>query len=71
MRVYDMSGRMVRVLVQEIEEAGHNKVDWDGKDDMGRYVPSGIYLYRLKATVTEGETSFEETRKVILLQRRR
>ncbi len=48
-RVYDLHGRKVRTLVKETQEAGRHLLDWDGRDDRGRVLASGIYLIRLRA----------------------
>jgi agmatine/peptidylarginine deiminase len=47
--VLDARGRRVRTLVDGRCEAGTTEVVWDGTDDAGRPVPSGTYLYRLRA----------------------
>ena len=47
--VYDVQGRRVRRLVAGRLAAGRHAVSWDGRDDAGRAVPSGIYLARLRA----------------------
>ncbi|MFH1852235.1 MAG: T9SS type A sorting domain-containing protein, partial [Candidatus Neomarinimicrobiota bacterium] len=47
--VFDMMGREVITLVNQIQEAGEWSVDWDGKNKSGQLVGTGIYLYRLKA----------------------
>jgi hypothetical protein len=47
--IYDVTGSFVKTLVNEAQEPGYYKVLWDGKDDLGKAVPSGIYFYRLKA----------------------
>ncbi len=47
--VYDVSGKRVRTLVDEPREAGLHQVTWQGDDDGGRQVASGVYLYRLDA----------------------
>lgn len=47
--VYDMSGRLVRTLVNEHLAAGEHAVPWLGRNDRGREVASGVYLYRLEA----------------------
>ncbi|MDI6807764.1 MAG: phospholipase D-like domain-containing protein [Candidatus Eisenbacteria bacterium] len=49
LRIYDVSGRLVRVLVDKNLQPGVHKVNWDGRDGKGRRLPSGIYLYRLTA----------------------
>ena len=43
--VYNMNGQLVRTLVQQNYQPGSYHVSWDGKDDNGTPLPSGIYLY--------------------------
>jgi len=63
LRVYDMSGRLVDVLVDgEIARQGRNEVVWRGRDQTGRQLPSGPYVYRLEAG------SFSETKRMTLLK---
>jgi hypothetical protein len=45
--VYDVLGRQVRVLVDERQEAGRHTVQWNGHDESGRRMASGMYLARL------------------------
>ncbi len=47
--VLDVRGRKVRTLVDGTCPAGTTRVQWDGTDDSGRSLPSGTYLYRLRA----------------------
>jgi len=61
-RVYDIRGRLVRVLVNEVKSAGQYTVFWHGTDQSGRRVGSGVYIYRMKA----GGSVF--TRKMVLLK---
>jgi len=49
LKVYDIAGREVRTLLGEDSQAGFGSIHWDGKDGNGSPVPSGVYLYRLKA----------------------
>ena len=60
--LYNLSGQLIRTLVDGERAAGHHTVVWDGRDDAGRAVASGTYLYRLQA-----ETRVE-TRKLLLLR---
>lgn len=52
-RVYDLSGRLVRALVDETREAGRQQATWDGLDDAGQPAASGVYLVRLSADGVE------------------
>ena len=47
--IYNLLGQEVRVLVDRHMEAGSLSATWDGKDETGRQVSSGIYLYRIQA----------------------
>lgn len=47
--VYDATDRLVRSLVSSSMQPGAHHVTWDGTDDTGRAVGSGVYLYRLAA----------------------
>ena len=49
LRVHDLSGRLVRTLLSGSAQAGLRTATWDGKDESGRDLPSGIYLCRLSA----------------------
>ena len=62
LKVYDLRGRLVRILVEGIIGPGTYSVYWDGKDKSGCQVASGVYLYRIKA----GE--FMQTRKMVILK---
>lgn len=44
--IYDATGRKLRTLISEAVTAGIHEVAWDGRDAVGRSVPSGIYFYR-------------------------
>jgi hypothetical protein len=45
--VFDVQGRLVRSLARDRRASGNDAVVWDGRDDGGRVVPSGVYFYRL------------------------
>lgn len=60
--VYDVSGRLVRTLVDDKRVAGENHEVWDGKDDAGQDVSSGVYFYRLEAG------NYLKTRRMVLLK---
>ena len=62
LKVYDLLGRHVRTLVNESQIAGSYLAVWDGKDNTGGMVSTGIYLYRLE---TE---QFISTKKMVLLR---
>ncbi|GAB4363504.1 MAG: hypothetical protein Kow0042_01410 [Calditrichia bacterium] len=60
--IYDLLGREVKKLVSESLPAGEYDVQWDGTDDAGQPVASGVYLYRLQSV------SHTAVRKMLLLR---
>ena len=48
-RVYDLNGRLVSTLVDREESAGEKSVAWNGRNERGEEVSSGVYFYRLEA----------------------
>jgi hypothetical protein len=58
--IYDVSGRLVRTLVDEPRSAGLYRQNWDGRNAGGAAVSSGVYFYRLRAG------TFLETKKMVL-----
>ncbi len=60
--VFDVQGSMVRRLVDRWEMPGDHAVVWDGRDDRGRIVPSGVYVYALVAP------GLERTRRMIVVR---
>jgi flagellar hook assembly protein FlgD len=49
LRVYDARGRLVRTLLESYVAAGKHSVTWDGRNDQGVTVVSGVYFLRLQA----------------------
>ncbi len=60
--IYDPSGHLVRVVERAERAAGRYRVTWNGKDDGGRGVASGVYFYR----ITAGK--FNQTRKIVYVR---
>jgi hypothetical protein len=49
LKVYNMLGQEIRTLVNEQKQQGFYSVRWDGRNEFGFKVPSGVYIYRLQA----------------------
>lgn len=62
LRVYNPAGQLVRSLLNRKESAGYKQVAWDGRDDGGRRVPSGVYFYRLQAG------GYSDTKKMVVIR---
>ena len=62
MRIYDVSGALVKVLENRDRQPGPYAVRWNGENDRGEQVASGVYFYRL----TAGKTTL--TKKMVLLK---
>ncbi len=49
LRIYNLRGELVRTLLNEARPSGTHAVDWDGRDDAGRSLASGVYFYEARA----------------------
>ena len=47
--IYDMNGKLVKVLVDEFKDSGDHEIEWDASDESGNIVPGGIYYYQFKS----------------------
>lgn len=61
--IYDLLGQEVRMLVSERQSGGWYRARWDGKDEAGKLISSGVYLYRLEV----GKV-FLRTRKMMVVR---
>ncbi len=48
LRIYNALGEEIRTLVNQSEEAGKKEIYWDGRNNAGNFVSSGLYVYRLQ-----------------------
>lgn len=60
--VFDLRGSLIAVLVDKVQSGGRYTVNWNGTDQRGRPVPSGVYFYRLQAG------DFRAVRKMVVLK---
>ncbi|OGU36476.1 MAG: hypothetical protein A2058_07065 [Ignavibacteria bacterium GWA2_36_19] len=60
--IYDLLGREVKTLINNEQNSGVYKVQWNGENDYGSKVSSGLYIY----TIRTGQ--FNESRKMVLLK---
>lgn len=62
LRIYNINGELVRTVVSENLPAGHFEKEWDGKNESGVSVTSGVYIYRLTAG------KFDRSARMILMK---
>jgi flagellar hook assembly protein FlgD len=62
LRIFNLAGRQVREFVQRAGVAGRQQVRWDGRDEDGNRLASGIYFYQVES----GKLSV--TRKLVLMR---
>ncbi|MCH8872693.1 T9SS type A sorting domain-containing protein, partial [candidate division KSB1 bacterium] len=63
LKIFNVLGQMVRALLQNKQQtAGVYGIEWDGKDDLGKDVSSGVYIYRIEAG------DFVKSHKMMLLK---
>ena len=60
--IYDMSGGLIRELVNNYMNEGSKTISWNGKDDNGNVVSGGVYFYNIQAG------DFSQTRKMVLMK---
>ncbi len=61
LQIYDMHGRRIRALISGAMPPGNHRIGWDGTDDSGKQVPSGIYMTQLEAG------PYSSSKKMILM----
>lgn len=66
-KVYNIIGQEIAVLVNEKKPAGYHAIEWDGRNSVARSVTSGVYFYRMEASSVSGR-SFTQINKMLLLK---
>ena len=66
--IYDLQGREIKSLTRSAQSAGYQKVVWDGTNDYGKPVSSGIYVYRVRVSSLENGKTFNKSAKMILMK---
>jgi hypothetical protein len=67
-QIYNILGQKVRNLVDEQQDPGYKRIHWDGTDDSGKEVSSGVYFYRIVARTDQGNEDFVKCKKMTLLK---
>ncbi len=66
--LYDLMGREVRVLIRGEVPAGFQRVPWEGTDNRGNPLSSGVYLVKFFARSQTSDKTYTQTRKLVLLK---
>ncbi|UCH66017.1 MAG: T9SS type A sorting domain-containing protein, partial [Ignavibacterium sp.] len=62
LEIYNLLGNKIQTLVDEYKGVGPYSESWDGKDENGLQVPTGIYFYRLRAN------DYTQTKKLLIIK---
>jgi hypothetical protein len=65
--IYNVLGQRVRSLRNEFQPIGTYSAEWDGRNDSGLPLSTGVYLYRVRVS-SNNETVFTRTNKMILMK---
>ncbi|MGD8779903.1 MAG: FlgD immunoglobulin-like domain containing protein [Ignavibacteria bacterium] len=69
MKIYDITGRLIKIFNITQQSAGYHNIAWNGRNNNGTKVASGVYIYRMQAIPLEGGSQpFIQTKKMILLK---
>ena len=65
--IYNTVGTLVRTLDEGDKAAGQHTTLWDGRNDDGEKVSSGVYFYQLRAKV-DGQSDYNKTKKMVIVR---
>jgi flagellar hook assembly protein FlgD len=68
LKIYDISGRAVKTLVDDEQEPGYHQVNWDGNESNGKQLASGVYFHRILVNPIGKPGKYSATRKLILIR---
>jgi len=66
--IYNILGQKVATLRDEVQNTGYYTILWNGRNDFGTQVASGVYFYRLEARPTDGSQSFADFKKMVFVK---
>ena len=62
LKIYNVAGQLVKTLADGVKDAKHYEITWDGTNNHGFKVASGVYFYKMQSK------SFSQTKKMVLLK---
>ena len=68
LEVYNLMGQRVRQLVYGSKPPGYYQVVWDGRNELGEVLGTGVYVYKIEARSTTGTTKYIRARKMLMIK---
>ncbi len=68
LKVFNVLGQRVKILLHEDKKAGYYRAMWNGTDEMNNELPNGIYIYQLSAINTHNSSVFVQSRKMLYVK---
>jgi hypothetical protein len=68
LKIYNVLGQEIATLRDAVENVGHHNVLWNGTNEFGSPVASGVYFYRIEARPTDGSQTFSSIKKMMFLK---
>jgi len=68
LEIFNILGQKVKTLIDEQKEAAIYQLKWDGLNDYGRQVSTGIYFYHFSAEALDGSNNIFKTKKMLLIR---
>lgn len=68
LKIYNLLGQEVSNLVDETRSAGYHQILWNGRNQSGNQVATGVYFYRIEAKPSDGGQPFSSLKKMLLLK---
>ena len=68
LEIFNIVGQKVRTLINKKQKADCYNVTWDGKNEAGNSIASGIYFYRLSVNAGQKENSFVKSKKMLFVK---
>ena len=68
LRIFNMLGQEVVTLLDDVRGAGYMQAVWNGRNNSGNVVASGMYVYRIEATSVSGDNRFVSANKMMMLK---
>jgi hypothetical protein len=69
LKIYTVLGQEIATLVNDIQSANYHRIQWNGRDNNGTQVSSGVYFFRIVAQPLDGKANpFTQVRKMMLMK---